>query len=51
MFEVFKDTSRGIYKKAIVDNVKRENTKNGFTLEFKDGQPLVKGKNICYTYA
>ncbi|XP_053682413.1 ATP-binding cassette sub-family D member 1 [Sabethes cyaneus] len=43
MFEVFDEVSRGIYQKTIVT----PDRNIGGILEFKDGQPIAKGKIIC----
>lgn len=43
MFEVFEEVSQGIYQKTVVACDRND----GGILEFKNGQPVAKGKIIC----
>jgi ATP-binding cassette subfamily D (ALD) protein 2 len=40
MFQVFDEVSRGVYKKAVVD----DETANQGILEFRNGQPVANGE-------
>lgn len=43
MFEVFSEVSRGVYQKTVVT----PDRNIGGILEFKNGQPVAKGKIVC----
>jgi ATP-binding cassette subfamily D (ALD) protein 2 len=50
MLDVFEDASHGKYQRAVVTTAESKHlAKNGgFRLEFKNGQPVVKGTDHTY---
>lgn len=46
MLDVFEDASRGQYQRTVVTTSESKSSKHnssGFRMEFKNGQPVVKG--------
>jgi hypothetical protein len=50
MLDVFEDASHGKYQRTVVTTSESKNSakNSGFRLEFRNGQPVVKGNVVKY---